>query len=46
MSELPPVTEEEFYADRKAFLHSFVKAGTYATIAVLAVVALLGIYWG
>ncbi len=46
MSELPPVTEEEFIADRTAFLHSFIKAGTYTTIAVLVLVALMGLYWG
>jgi hypothetical protein len=41
-----PVTEDAFFATRMEFFHGFIKFATYATVAVLCVVALMGIFLG
>jgi hypothetical protein len=41
-----PVTEADFTSDRARFLHSFQKFALYTTVAVVVIVALLGIFLG
>ena len=43
---LAPVTEDAFYADRAAFLHSFIKFTTGSVIFLVILLVLMAIFLG